>query len=243
MDSKIHNAGLVFIVVVSIFLGWLFPYEFNRLDPMWVITPFLLYIWAQVAYFTAMIYNKSYGVIWPGGHSTTAHGGIEITFPARDYYPEMAAIPLGGGNYQGILFRGGKRKGWLMAPRSLIQVVDKQIASFAAPVEQREPDQLPPHIRNQLEQHNLYDPDGMIAWALTRKDDTEFDPTAGMSASELLKQNALLCETVTKLNEDYKAQLDHTASVRREFREMGVRIGESDKETFTDKFKESIGGE
>jgi len=200
-------------IVIGIMWGvvfWLSPVRSNNVDmPGWLFGPLAYASLCFVAYFAAMAHKGGFAVTWPSGHSSTAHGGVAFHIPAAGNYPELVAVPLGGGNVGGVILSGGKKAGWLIAPADQVLDLNGQLYCITDCRTVR-PMELPAHVLARLRQDRLFDPRGTIAYGLLpRTDDKVPDgwrrgaPDIDKLQDELQRKD----ETINELDEAHEAAL------------------------------------
>jgi len=233
------NRGLAVIILVFLGLGWLSPWTLANVDVMWFPFLFIIVAWVWSAYFKAMVHRGGFPIVWPGGHSASAYGGVAREVPARDGYPRMVLIPLEGGNFMYFTPPGGKKHGWLIAPKSLVQVVDKAVFAAIKP-HYCMPDELPPHLYEALKNEALYHPHGPIVWGMTAITDSSYTGK-GMNMRELEETLEASNQTVNKLLEALKRSNNIIDIQSRTMAKFGIRFEESERESVGEKLSEALG--
>lgn len=203
---------LTFVIVISWgVVFWLSPVRSNNVDLIgWLFGPFAYAGLCFVAYFAAMAHKGGFAVTWPSGHSATAHGGVAFRVPATGNYPELAAVPLGGGNVGGVILTGGKKAGWLIAPSDQVLDLNGQLYCITDCCTVQ-PMGLPAHVLARLRQDRLFDPRGPVAFGLLPRTDEEVPDGWRRGAPDLDKLMDELKrkdETINEMSEAYSAAME-----------------------------------
>lgn len=246
VDARYVGLGTILILAMWPVIFWLSPSQSSNVDLLaWLFAPIgLAALWA-IAYGAAQAHIGGIAVVWNHGHSATAHGGPTFEIPARDIYPRLVGVALGGGNFAGVVIPGGKLKGWLIAPKDLVDNVNGRLFCWAD-VERRTLMELPAHVISKLEQEErFYDigTDIYLFGLLPIKDLDRGRRSYEVDMDEFQDKLARINLAKNELEADHRTQIS-ISKLDREARDRAVvRAHESDKPSKTERFKEGMTGD
>ena len=217
------------VVIIWIAVAWLSPIQASNVDLLgWLTGPFLFATLYMSAYFAAMAHKGGFAVTWSTGHSATAHGGVAFEVPALGNYPEVVAVPLGGGNVMGVILSGGGKSGWLIVPKDHILETNRQIYC-STNVREVRPSDLPGHILARLKQHRLFDPRGPIAYGLLPNKEYQIERLKAVDLDKLQAELDRLQAANNGLDDMYRASLDTSHVQSKQIKRAAIKSQEEEQ--------------
>ena len=227
---------------VALLVGvWINPGYMYRVDWFLIVMLFAFIMTTWVYYFYVEGHRGGYATMSYLGHSATMNGKWAFEVPPAGDYPVMVAIPRGGGNYMGFPYRGGGKEGWTIVPKEQVKEMNGNLVAFTRTM-QIEPSGLPSHIRKVLEEHELYDPRGMVEFGVWPYYKDLSADIAGMRDFDVLSAQTSANVKNQALESQNDVLLGNIRGYNDAMRSVGTGIREVPKQSMVETIQDKFAG-